>query len=131
MPWLNSSDKPDRRAGVVLGSAVAAVLALALMVATEPLLPIVWDEGFTLIRLARVCAWINAVRDPGSFAARWNPRRFGLAIDDRVRPPKASEIDTRSKLFAHPAIAWFWPFAREEPHGHPPFYALWPCWAMG
>ena len=21
-------------------------------------------------------------------------------------------------------IAWFWPFAREEPHGHPPFYAL-------
>ena len=21
-------------------------------------------------------------------------------------------------------ITWFWPFAREEPHGHPPFYAL-------
>ena len=21
-------------------------------------------------------------------------------------------------------LAWFWPFAREEPHGHPPFYAL-------
>ena len=21
-------------------------------------------------------------------------------------------------------MAWFWPFAREEPHGHPPFYAL-------
>ena len=21
-------------------------------------------------------------------------------------------------------MTWFWPFAREEPHGHPPFYAL-------
>ncbi len=21
-------------------------------------------------------------------------------------------------------VAWFWPFAREEPHGHPPFYAI-------
>jgi 4-amino-4-deoxy-L-arabinose transferase-like glycosyltransferase len=21
-------------------------------------------------------------------------------------------------------VEWFWPFAREEPHGHPPFYAL-------
>jgi hypothetical protein len=21
-------------------------------------------------------------------------------------------------------IEWFWPFGREEPHSHPPFYAL-------
>ena len=124
MPCLDSSARYVVRAGTVLGGGAAAVLALTLMVATEPLLPIVWDEGFTLIRLARVRAWIDAVRDPDLFAARWNRRGFGVAMDDRVLPPRASEINTRSKLLSRPAIAWFWPFARDEPHGHPPFYAL-------
>jgi hypothetical protein len=34
-------------------------------------------------------------------------------------------MDTRGELlFDRDVLAWFWPFAREEPHGHPPFYAL-------
>ena len=38
---------------------------------------------------------------------------------------RPDQIDTRGKLLFDPAVlAWFWPFAREEPHGHPPFYAL-------
>ena len=45
-------------------------------------------------------------------------------MEDQIRPPWASQINTRSKLFSQRVIAWFWPFAREEPHGHPPFYAL-------
>jgi hypothetical protein len=106
------------------GGIAVGLLALALMVATESRLPIVWDEGFTLIRLARVRAWLSAVRDPPGFAAAWQPARFVTAMEDRVRPLLASEVDTREKLFSRRAIAWFWPFAREEPHGHPPFYAL-------
>ncbi len=38
--------------------------------------------------------------------------------------PSREEIDARSKLFQPKILAWFWPFARQEPHGHPPFYAL-------
>ena len=40
-------------------------------------------------------------------------------------PPRREQIDSRSKLlYDRDVLAWFWPFAREEPHGHPPFYAL-------
>ena len=70
------------------------------MVATEPLLPIVWDEGFTLLRSREFAPGSHAVRDPELFAARWNPRGLEVAIDDRVQPPRASEINTRSKLFS-------------------------------
>jgi Dolichyl-phosphate-mannose-protein mannosyltransferase len=101
-----------------------ALVTLIVMVATEPFLPIVWDEGFTLMRVSRVRGWIRALRNPESFAATWNPRELATPLEDRLRPPKSSEIDTRSKLFSPRVIAWFWPFAREEPHGHPPFYAL-------
>ena len=99
-----------------------ALLTLALMVATEARLPIVWDEGFTLIRLARVRAWLNAVRDPPQFAAAWDASRFATAMKDRAHPPARAEIDTWEKLFSRQVIIWFWPFAREDPHGHPPFY---------
>ncbi len=35
------------------------------------------------------------------------------------------QIDTRRKLLSDPQVlSWFWPFVREEPHGHPSFYAL-------
>ena len=124
MPSTVDSKKPSSRAVWLGASGAVAALTLTLMLATEPFLPIVWDEGFTLLRLARVRAWLAAVRDPEPFAARWNPRAIGVALDDVVDPPSASEINTRSKLFSARVIAWFWPFARAEPHGHPPFYAL-------
>ena len=42
-----------------------------------------------------------------------------------TRRPARDQLDSRSKLlFDRDVLAWFWPFAREEPHGHPPFYAL-------
>ncbi len=124
MFWLTSLKRGAGGSRAAGGAFAVALLALVFMLTTEPLLPIVWDEGFTLVRLARVRSWVLAVRDPQHFAASWNPRRLAMPIEDRLRPPAANQINTRSKLFSQPVIAWFWPFAREEPHGHPPFYAL-------
>jgi 4-amino-4-deoxy-L-arabinose transferase-like glycosyltransferase len=96
------------------------------MIATEPRLAIVWDEGFTLGREARIRDWFRALANPKGFAAVWVPPAplTELVQFDGMKPPTASEIDTTAKLFSPKVIAWFWPFAREEPHGHPPFYAI-------
>jgi 4-amino-4-deoxy-L-arabinose transferase-like glycosyltransferase len=67
-------------------------------------------------------AWFEAVRDPVGFAATWDSRELP-AVEDRLRKPLSWEVDTRGELFSPGRLAWFWPFAREEPHGHPPFYA--------
>lgn len=106
--------------------AIAAVTA-ALMLATEPRLAIVWDEGYTLGREARLRAWFSALRDPSRFAAEWKPPVEELVqqMPGDAPPPRPDQINTRSKLlFDRAVLTWFWPFAREEPHGHPPFYAL-------
>ncbi len=95
----------------------------ALMLATEPRLAIVWDEGYTLGRENRIRLWFRAIKDPARFAATWVPPIVELVQQDQ-KPPRADQIDSRAKLFQPPVVAWFWPFAREEPHGHPPFYAL-------
>src|SRR5262245_1791094 len=119
-------DGPGAGAGqlaAACGGLGAALLVFALMAATDPGLPIVWDEGFTLIRLARVRAWFRAVRDPVGFVLDWNPDRVAPPMQDQVTAPAVHQLDSRAKLFAPRVIAWFWPFAREEPHGHPPFYA--------
>ncbi|MEO6811441.1 MAG: glycosyltransferase family 39 protein [Isosphaeraceae bacterium] len=102
------------------------VATLTLMVATEPYLAIVWDEGYTLGRESRIKGWFQALRDPGRFAATWQPPTIDLVQPDRLTQPplRAEEVNTRAKLFEPRALAWFWPFAREEPHGHPPFYAI-------
>ncbi|HWE38172.1 MAG TPA: glycosyltransferase family 39 protein [Isosphaeraceae bacterium] len=108
-----------------LGGLAVAAATLALMIATEPALAIVWDEGYTLGREARVRAWIEALRDPPGFARRWSPPTLELVQrDDRVPSPKRERLATRAGLLAADVLAWFWPFAREEPHGHPPFYAI-------
>ena len=93
------------------------------MVATEPKLAIVWDEGYTLGREARVRLWVTALFDPPAFDQQWNRSELPL-IDDAMRAPPDGSIDTRMKLMGAKSIAWFWPFGREEPHGHPPFYAI-------
>jgi len=108
--------------GVSLATAV-------LMLATEPRMAIGWDEGYTLGREERLRDWFRGLRDPVRFAATWRPRPTSeelLQRDDiRTPPPPVKQLDTRSKLLFDPdVLAWFWPFAREEPHGHPPFYAL-------
>ena len=94
------------------------------MLATSPRLAIVWDEGYTLGREARIRAWVRALRDPARFASTWRPPSLELVQADGTRPPHPAEIDTRAELLGPRAMNWFWPFGREEPHGHPPFYAI-------
>lgn len=121
------ADRAVRRWTTPAAALLVAAGTLALMVATEPRLAMVWDEGYTLGREERVWSWCLALRDPSAFAETGHPPakfQYGELIEDTRREPLASEIDTKSKLFSPRIIAWFWPFAREEPHGHPPFYAI-------
>jgi MFS family permease len=121
-----ASSMISERGRLVLSSVAVGLATLGLMLATEPRLAIVWDEGYTLGREARLREWFRALRDPASFAAHWTPPALEL-VQQQVGavPPRPDQIDTRSKLlFDTRVLAYFWPFAREEPHGHPPFYAL-------
>jgi hypothetical protein len=112
------------------GGLGVAALTLASLIATEPKLAIVWDEGFTLGREERVREWLRGMRDPSQFAASWEPPspqfelEFELVQPDGRQPPLRSQLGTRTGLLDQRVIEWFWPFGREEPHGHPPFYAL-------
>src|ERR1700678_1862732 len=98
------------------------------MLATVPHMAMGWDEGYTLGREARLRDWFRGLRDPIRFAAQWRrlPRELEMGQDaDKKPPPARTQLDSRWKLLSDPQVlAWFWPFAREEPHGHPPFYAL-------
>ena len=42
----------------------------------------------------------------------------------RFAPRSRRDRHRRPSCSSPRALAWFWPFAREEPHGHPPFYAI-------
>jgi 4-amino-4-deoxy-L-arabinose transferase-like glycosyltransferase len=109
----------------VAAGAIVGLATMALMLATEPLLVIGWDEGYVLGREARLRDWFRALADPPGFAAKWRPTppTQELVQLDRVPPPTAAQLNSRAKLlFDQDVLAWFWPFAREEPHGHPPFY---------
>jgi hypothetical protein len=108
-----------------LSGVMAGVATLAIMLATEPRLAIVWDEGYTLGREERLRQWFRALRNPPEFAAAWQPPAMQLVQQVGAPPPRADQVNTRSKLLLdRDVLAYFWPFAREEPHGHPPFYAL-------
>ena len=107
------------------GGLVVALATAALMLATEPRLSIVWDEGYSLGREARLRLWFRALADPPQFARTWTPPAQELVQQVGAPPPRRDQVATRASLLFNPAVlAWFWPFAREEPHGHPPFYAL-------
>ncbi|MDG3004227.1 glycosyltransferase family 39 protein [Paludisphaera mucosa] len=110
---------------MLVASLLVGLATLAVMLATEPRLAIVWDEGYSLGREARLRTWFRALRDPQAFAATWTPPVEEYVQQQGAGPPRPDQVDTRTKLLFDPAVlAWFWPFAREEPHGHPPFYAL-------
>jgi 4-amino-4-deoxy-L-arabinose transferase-like glycosyltransferase len=118
-------DKPAARTFLV-GVGVSLATAI-LMLATERYMAIVWDEGYTLGREARLRDWFRALRDPAAFSATWRPLPADqeLVQGTKTPPPLSGQLNTRWQLLTDPnVLAWFWPFAREEPHGHPPFYAL-------
>jgi 4-amino-4-deoxy-L-arabinose transferase-like glycosyltransferase len=102
----------------------AASVCLAIMMISEPFLVIAWDEGYSLGREARVRSWFSGLRDPAEFAERWQPPVEELVPPNRIPAPDRSLMKTRAGMFSPAVLAWFWPFAREEPDGHPPVYAL-------
>ncbi len=62
------------RARVLLVSLGVGVATAAMMLATEPHLAIVWDEGYTLGREARLRDWFRALRDPRGSRRLASPR---------------------------------------------------------
>jgi hypothetical protein len=110
---------PDRRLSILV-----ALACLGLLLVTEPQMAIVWDEGYTLGRVDRLRLWFRAMADPAEFSAEWIPPQTELVQQKGLAPPAARLGSRWNLLFDARTIGWFWPFAREEPHGHPPFYAL-------
>jgi 4-amino-4-deoxy-L-arabinose transferase-like glycosyltransferase len=116
-----------RRIHSLLAGATVGLATASLMLATEPALGIVFDEGYTLGREARLRAWFQAMRNPARFASQWRPPRLHeeLVQMDGMQRPGPEQLRSRwALLFDRQPLWWFWPFAGEEPHGHPPFYAL-------
>jgi hypothetical protein len=117
----------EARVRVFLASLGVGVATAALMLATESHLAMAWDEGYTLGMQARLRDWLRALKDPKRFAAEWRAPSPSeeLITADGLPPPRPEQLDTRTELlFDRHVVAWFWPCAREQPHGHPPFYAL-------
>jgi hypothetical protein len=86
-----------RTSPLVAGAAVGLATAVV-MLATEPRLVIVWDEGYTLGREARSRSWFRALADPTAFAGHLGPPDDGLLQPDYTPRPRPSQVDTRWKL---------------------------------
>ena len=59
---------PPKSSTLCFAALVVALVTATLMLATEPRLAIVWDEGYTLGREARLRLWFRALADPVAFA---------------------------------------------------------------
>jgi hypothetical protein len=116
-------ERPRRARAIDAALAVALSLgALALMVATLGDHGMAWDEGFTVEREQRLAEWFARVAGDRSPRARaWTPSLTKLQTrDDYLERAGASAGSPWSRESLH----YYWQFAREEPNGHPPFYAL-------
>lgn len=91
---LRSSVLLDRAA-----AAVVAVIVASLLLATSRDHAMVFDEGFTIDREVTLAEWFAGLASPAP----------GWRRSDYFRPEVLEEC---------------WRFSRQEPDGHPPFYAL-------
>jgi hypothetical protein len=117
---------PSARVQTLLVAIGFSLATACLMLATEPQLAIGWDEGYTLGREARLRDWFRGLVQPSRFTVEWQPLPLDQDLVQRDQtPPARNQLGSRWKLLTdRNLLEWFWPFAREEPHGHPPFYAL-------
>jgi hypothetical protein len=76
-----------------------AIATLATLLATSSQFGMVWDEGYTVRRERLLGQWFVRITDPA------RPGRWLHALEK-------------------PELDRYWKFSREEPNGHPPFYAI-------
>jgi hypothetical protein len=107
------------------GDAVVAVLlalgTLALLLATINDYGMAWDEGYTVEREERLREWFARVAGSGSPVVAWSPILSKLERRWAYLQRAGGEAESP---WSRDSLRFFWPFAREEPNGHPPFYAL-------
>src|SRR5262245_1033227 len=95
------SPAPDRPAPAWADGLIALAVGLGArgaVLATGRDYAMVWDEGHTVRRERVLAGWFARVLDPPSPSAR-------------------------AEAFSRRELERSWPFSREEPDGHPPFYA--------
>jgi hypothetical protein len=113
----SESEKPSNppRKSTAWEAAGLAALVLVVMSATLGDLGFTWDEGYTVERVDRLREWFHQVAGDDS-------------PEVRAWTPPTSKLGARPGGTAGPwnpeVLRFCWPFAREEPNGHPPFYAL-------
>lgn len=96
-----SSASGNTRRRVTTDACTAINIALTvwtILLATSRDYGMVWDEGHTIRRERMLAEWMTWLVNPA-----WR---------------------TRGDAFSSRTLAQYWPFSREEPDGHPPFYAM-------
>ncbi len=113
--------KRTRAADALIATALAGA-AFAILVATLGDFGMAWDEGYTVEREQRLAEWFARVAGDRSQRARaWTPSMSKLQPrSDYLARAGASASSPWSRESLH----YYWQFAREEPNGHPPMYAL-------
>lgn len=119
----SGSGRALRARGIDASLAAFLVLgALVLLTATLRDYGMAWDEGFTVEREERLLEWFSrVVGDPSPSDRAWAPRMSKL--EPRSEYLRRAGQDAASP-WSRESLRFYWPFAREEPNGHPPFYAL-------
>lgn len=107
------------RTDLLLAAAIAlGTFGLLLATLRDP--GMTWDEGFTVEREERLVEWFGRVLG-GDPPRAWAPLTSNLESRAHyLREAGASAASPWSRA----SLRFYWPFAREEPNGHPPFYAL-------
>jgi multisubunit Na+/H+ antiporter MnhC subunit len=105
----------------VLTAVVIAAATLALLLATINDYGMAWDEGFTVEREERLREWFARAAGNPSPSRAWSPSLSKL--ERRSDYLKRAGADAESP-WSRGSLRFYWQFAREEPNGHPPFYAL-------
>ncbi|WP_165066226.1 ArnT family glycosyltransferase [Paludisphaera rhizosphaerae] len=111
----------ERWGDPILGLLIASA-TLVLLIATLNDYGMAWDEGFTVEREERLREWFAKVGGAGSSVR--HARAMSLSKLESRGSYLAKAGASASSPWSRESLRFYWPFAREEPNGHPPLYAL-------
>lgn len=111
-----SALRPDWLAGGLL-----ALTTLVVLTMTLGDYGMAWDEGYTVEREERLREWFGRVMGVSGVETAWSPRMSKL--EPRAEYLRRAGVASGSP-WSRESLHFYWQFAREEPNGHPPFYAL-------